>query len=73
MWMFLLLMLKCPLGDGFRASNSVDSEPYEIARAVDPDDDRPVRELTESDVEIMRRIFLDRRDPRAHEFSDLTH
>jgi hypothetical protein len=51
----------------------LDSEPYEIARAVDPDDDRPVRELTESDVEIMRRIFLDRRDPRAHEFSDLTH
>ena len=50
-----------------------DSEPYEMARALDSDDDRPVGELTESDVEMMRRIFPDRRDPRVHEFSDLAH
>jgi hypothetical protein len=62
-----------PPRDGFRASNSVDSEPYEIARAVDSDDDRPVGELKESDAEMLRRIFPDCRDPRVHEFSDLTH
>jgi len=50
-----------------------DSEPYEMARALDSDDDRPVGELMESDVEMMRRIFPDRRDPRVHEFSDLAH
>ena len=64
-------------GDRFRGSNSVeimnDSEPYEMARALDSDDDHPVGELTESDVEILRRIFLGRRDPRVHEFSDLAH
>ena len=64
-------------GDRFRGSNSVeimhDSEPYEMARALDSDDDRPVGELTESDVEMMRRIFSDRRDPRVHEFNDLAH
>jgi hypothetical protein len=27
-----------------------DSEPYEMARALDSDDDRPVRELTESEL-----------------------
>jgi hypothetical protein len=37
------------------------------------DDDRPIGELTESDVEMLRRIFLGRRDSRVHEFSDLTH
>ena len=46
--------------DGFRGSNSVeimnDSEPYEMVRALDSDNDRPVRELTESDVEMLRRI-----------------
>jgi hypothetical protein len=62
-----------PLRDGFRAPNSVDSEPYEIARAVDSDDDRPVGELMESDVEMLSHIFPDRHDPRVHEFSDLTH
>jgi hypothetical protein len=41
--------------------------------AVDSDDDRPVGELTESDVEMLRRIFPGRRDPIVHEFSDLTH
>ena len=50
-----------------------DSEPYEIARTVDSDDDRPVGELTESDVEMLRHIFPGRRDPMVHEFSDLTH
>ena len=64
-------------GDGFRGSNSVeimhDSEPYEMARALDSDDDHPVGELTESGVEMMRHIFSDHRDPRVHEFSDLTH
>ena len=42
-------------GDGFRGSNSVEImnnlEPYEMARALDSDDDCPVGELTESDVE----------------------
>ena len=60
-------------GDGFHGSNSVeiinDSEPYEMARALDSDDDRPIGELTESDVEMMRRIFPVRRDPRVHEFT----
>ena len=37
------------------------------------DDDCPVRELTESDVEILSRIFFGRRDPRVHEFNDLAH
>ena len=62
-------MLKC--------FNSVeimkDLEPYEMVRALDSDDDRPIGELTESDVEMMRRIFLGRHDPRVHEFSDLAH
>ena len=48
---------KVHYGDGFCVSNSVeimnDSEPYEMARALDFDDDRPVGELTESDVEMM--------------------
>ena len=64
-------------GDRFRGSNSVeimnDSEPYEMARALDSDDDRPVGELMESDVEMLRRIFPGHRDPRVHEFSDLAH
>jgi hypothetical protein len=63
--------------DGFRGSNSVeimhDSKPYKMGRALDSDDDRPIGELTESDVEMMRRIFPNRRDPRVHEFSNLAH
>ena len=59
-------------GDGFRGSNSVeimnDTEPYEVARALDFDDDRPIGELTESDVKMLRRIFPGRRDPRVYEF-----
>ena len=39
----------------------------------DYDDDHPVGELRESDVEMLRRIFPGRRDPRVHEFSDLAH
>ena len=50
-----------------------DSEPYEMARALDSDDDRPIGELTESDVEMLRCIFLGCRDPRVYEFSDLVH
>ena len=63
--------------DGFYGSNSVeimnDSEPYEMARALDYDDDRPIGELTESDIEMLRGIFPGRRDPRVHEFSELAH
>jgi hypothetical protein len=64
-------------GDVFRASNSVeimnDSGLYEITRADDSDDDRPIGELTDSDIEMLRRIVHGRRDPRVHEFSDLVH
>ena len=64
-------------GDGFRGSNSVeimnDLEPYEMARALNSDDDCPVGELTKSDIEMLRRIFPGRRDPRVHDFSDLAH
>ena len=63
--------------DGFHGSNSIeimnDLEPYEMAMALDSDNDRSVGELTQSDVEMLRRIFLDRHDPRVHEFSDLAH
>jgi hypothetical protein len=61
-----------PLGEGFRAFNSVDSQPYEIAMAVVSDDDRPIGEMTENNVEMLRRVYSGRRDPRVHEFSDLT-
>ena len=51
-------------GDGFHGSNSVeimnDSKPYEMARALDSDDDRPVRELTESDVDRDVEAYLSR-------------
>jgi len=60
-------------GDGFHASNSVDSKLYEITRDIDCDDDRPIGELTKCDIEMLRRMFLDHRDPRVLEFSDLTH
>ena len=50
-------------GDRFRGSNSVeimhDLEPYEMARALDSDDDRPIGELIESDVEMLRRMQKD--------------
>ena len=77
MWMCPPIAAQVHCGDGFRGSNSVeiinDSETYEMARALDFDDDRPVGELIESDVEMLRRIFSSRRDPRVHEFSDLAH
>jgi hypothetical protein len=62
-------------GDGSCGSNSVeimnDSKRYEMARALDSDDDCLVGELTKSDVE--RCIFPGRHDPRVHEFSDLAY
>jgi hypothetical protein len=64
-------------GDGSHGSNSVeimnDSKPYEMARALDSNDDRPIGELTESDVEMLRRIFPSRCDPRVHKFNDLAY
>lgn len=62
-----------PPREGFRASNSVDSEPYEIAMAIDSDDDCLVREMMQSDVEMLRHVYSSHRDPRVHEFNDLTH
>jgi hypothetical protein len=62
-------------GDGFIASNSPEfrneEEPYAFAMAANSDDDRPVGELTESDIEMLQRVILDNQDPRVHEFSDL--
>jgi hypothetical protein len=61
-----------------RASNSVDvqiedeEEPYEAARALDYDDDRPVQEMTEQEIELIRRLCPER-DPAVHEFSSLSH
>ena len=63
-----------------RASNSVevqiedDEEPYEMARAVDSDDDRYVgtTPLTEEEMELLRRLCPDR-DPLVPEFNDLRH
>lgn len=61
-----------------RASNSVDvqtedeEEPYEAARALDFDDDRPVQEMTEQEIELIRRLCPER-DPTVHEFSSLSH
>uniref|UniRef100_K3ZZT8 Uncharacterized protein n=1 Tax=Setaria italica TaxID=4555 RepID=K3ZZT8_SETIT len=39
---------------------------------LDSDDDRPAGEMTESDIEMFRRIFPGRHDLIVHEFSDLT-
>ena len=50
-----------------------DSKPYKMERALHSDDDRPIGELTESDVEMLRRIFPGHRDSRVHEFSNLAH
>jgi hypothetical protein len=61
-----------------KASNSVDvqiedeEEPYEAIRALDSDDDRPVQELTEQELELIRRLCLERH-PAVHEFSSLSH
>jgi hypothetical protein len=40
--------------------------------AADSDDDRPVSELRESDIEMLKHVILEHRDPRVHEFSDLS-
>jgi hypothetical protein len=61
-----------------RASNSVDvqiedgEEPYEAARALDSDDDRPVQELIEQEIEFIIRLCPEH-DPTVHEFSSLRH
>jgi hypothetical protein len=61
-----------------RVSNSVDvqikdgEEPYEAAWGLDSDDDRPVQELTEQEIELIRRLSPER-DPIVHEFSSLSH
>ena len=60
-----LTMLMCPLLLR-RCTVEMDSELYEMARALDYDDDRPIGELMKSDVEMLRRIFLGRCDPRVH-------
>jgi hypothetical protein len=56
-----------PSSNTGRASNSVDDdkEPYGNARAVDSDDDRPVAELSEEDMELIR-VFCPDRDPLVH-------
>ena len=76
--LLFLLFLQQPVPDGL--SNSVevqiedDEEPYEMARAVDSDDDRYVgtAPLTEEEMELLRRLCPDR-DPLVPEFSDLRH
>jgi hypothetical protein len=54
--------------EGFRVSNSVevmnDTEPCSCAQADDSNDDCPVGELTESDIEMLQRIFPGRRDQK---------
>jgi hypothetical protein len=61
-----------------RASNSVDvqikdeEEPYEAALALDSDDDRPIQEMTDEEIELIRRL-CPKRDPAVHEFSSLSH
>jgi hypothetical protein len=61
-----------------RASNSVDVQiedeeaPYEVVRALESDDDRPVQEMTEQEIELIRRL-CPKRDPAVHEFSSLSH
>jgi hypothetical protein len=63
-------------GDGIIASNSHEfrneEEPYAFAMAADSDDDHLVGELTESDIEMLKCIIPQHRDPSVHEFSDLS-
>ena len=63
-------------GDGFIASNSPEfrneEESYAFSMAADSNDDRPVGELTESDIEMLQRVIPDHMDLRVHEFSDLS-
>jgi hypothetical protein len=60
-----------------RASNSVDvqieyEESYEVVRASDSDDDCSVQEMTEQEIELIRRLCPEC-DPAVHEFSSLSH
>jgi hypothetical protein len=63
-------------GDGIIASNSPEfrneEEPYAFAMSVDSDDNRSVGELTHSDIEMLKRVIPEHRDPRVHEFIDLS-
>jgi hypothetical protein len=49
-----------------------EEEPYEATRALDSDDDRPVQEMSEQEIELIRCLCLER-DPVVHEFSSLSH
>jgi hypothetical protein len=55
----------------YRTSNSVDvqiedeEEPYEAARALDSNDDRPVQEMIEQEIELIRRL-CPKRDLAVH-------
>ena len=40
--------------------------------SADSDDNRSVGELTHSDIEMLKRVIPEHRDPRVHEFSDLS-
>jgi hypothetical protein len=61
-----------------RDSNSVDvqiedeEKPYEAVWALDSDDDCPVQEMTEQEIELIRHLCPER-DPAVHEFSSLSH
>jgi hypothetical protein len=75
---YLPLPLSSNMDHICRASNSVDvqiedeEEPYENARALDSDNDRPVEELNKQEMELIRHLCLER-DPIGHEFSNLNH
>jgi hypothetical protein len=49
-----------------------EEEPYEAAWALDSNDDRPVQEMTEQEIELIRHLCPER-DPAVHEFSSLSH
>ena len=49
-----------------------DDEIFEDVADVDSDDDRPVRRLTEREIEILRRVLPDR-EPSIGDFEDLSH
>jgi hypothetical protein len=36
---------------------------------ADSDDDRPVGQLIDSDIEMLKRVIPEHRDPRVHEFT----
>jgi hypothetical protein len=49
-----------------------DDETFIDELAKDSDDDRPVRRLSDREIEILRRV-LPRRDPLFSDFEDLSH